>query len=211
MNIQFSSIISYTSFLKENTLSSFFPFSRKTALIAATIFSGITLCFAYIYCVFKAKKLSPLGKAEPMGPPEIISDDWGAITLKINGLSKNFKDVIILPSDDQQHAEEWNWKWDKEHPMRHHPGVRIKDVEHLIFSKAPKPDVIILSQGRGHGGKRTNPGPGILEITPDVEKYINSQGISEVYMLKTDVAIEKYKEMRNQGQKRIAALIHTTC
>ncbi len=211
MNIQLSSISSYTSFLKENNSSSLFPFSKKTALIATAIFSGTALCFAYIYCTFKAKKLSPLKKAEPIGAPEIISDDWGTISLKVNGLVKNFKDVMILPSDDQQHAEEWDWKWDKNQPMRHRPGVRIKDVEHLILSQTPKPDVIILSQGRGHGGKRSNPGPGILEIEPDVEKYIHDHGVSEVYMLKTDVAIEKYNEMCRQGQKRIAALIHTTC
>jgi hypothetical protein len=64
---------------------------------------------------------------------EILFDDWGKITLQLNGVVQHFRDVIISPSNDQQIAEEWNWKWDQ------------------------------------------------------------------------------YKEIRNQGQKRIAALIHTTC
>jgi len=142
---------------------------------------------------------------------EIISDEWGTITLKLNGLIKHFKDVVILPSRDRQIAEEWNWRWNKEEPMHHHPGIRVKDVQHLIFSKNLKPDVVILSQGRGHGGQRDNLGPGILEVAPDVMEYIKGQGVSEIYILKTLAAIEKYNEIRNQGQKHIAALIHTTC
>lgn len=142
--------------------------------------------------------------------PEIIADDWGRITLRLNGSVKLFKDVIILPSDDRQVAEEWNWRGGLE-PMRHHPGIRINDVKQLILSKTPKPDVIILTQGRGHGGLRENAGPGILEVASGVREYIESQGVSEVYILKTAAAIEKYNEIRNQGTKRIAALIHTTC
>lgn len=142
--------------------------------------------------------------------PEIISDNWGTITLKVNGVIKKFKDVIILPSDDQQFAEEWNWKWGSE-SMHHRPGIRISDIDHFILSKTSKPDVIILTQGRGHGGQRDNPGPGILEVATEVRNYIEQQGISEIHILKTAAAIEKYNEIRSQGKKRIAALIHTTC
>jgi hypothetical protein len=143
--------------------------------------------------------------------PEIISDDWGTITLNVNGLVKQFKDVIILPSDDdQQIAEEWNWKWGPE-SMHHHPGIRINDIEHLILSKTQKPDVIILTQGRGHGDQRDNPGPGILEVASEVRDYIEKQGVTEIYILKTAAAIEKYNQILSQGKKRIAALIHTTC
>lgn len=142
--------------------------------------------------------------------PEIVSDDWGKITLNINGSIQKFKDVVILPSEDDQVAEAWNWAWDKE-AMHHSPGIRLKDVDHFILSRTPKPDVVILSQGRGHGGKRDNPGPGILEMEPGLREYIESRGIGKVYILKTAAAIEKYNEIRNQGNKRIAALIHTTC
>lgn len=142
--------------------------------------------------------------------PEIVSDNWGTITLRVNGLVKKFKDVIILPSDDQQIAEEWNWKWGSE-SMHHHPGIRISDIDHLILSKTSKPDVIILTQGRGHGGQRDNPGPGVLKIATEVRDYIEQQGVPEIYILKTAAAIEKYNEIRSQGKKRIAALIHTTC
>ncbi|MFI0436013.1 MAG: hypothetical protein ACH350_09900 [Parachlamydiaceae bacterium] len=142
--------------------------------------------------------------------PEIVSDNWGTITLKVNGLVKKFKDVIILPSDDRQVAEEWNWKWGSE-SMHHHPGIRIIDIDHLILSKTSKLDVIILTQGRGHGGQRDNSGPGVLEVATEVRDYIEQQGVPEIYILKTAAAIEKYNQIRSQGKKRIAALIHTTC
>lgn len=147
---------------------------------------------------------------EKITQPEVISDDWGKISLRLNGSIKHFKDVIILPSEGTQIAKEWNWKWDQE-GMRHRPGIRIKDIEHLILSHSSKPDVIILSQGRGHGGLRENPGPGVLEVDPNLRSYIESQGIHEIYILKTVAAIEKYNEIRNKGKKQVAALIHTTC
>lgn len=149
-------------------------------------------------------------KKQPSTQPEIISDDWGRIIVKMNGDTRTFKDVIILPSEAKPMTQEWNWKWDKDDGMHHHPGIRIKDVEELILSKVPKPDVIILSLGRGYGGKRDNPGEGVLEVVPELKKYLEDQEI-EVHILKTVKAIEKYNEIRVQGNKTIAALIHTTC
>lgn len=145
---------------------------------------------------------------------EILEDNWGTITLKVNGEVKVFKsphkDVVILPSEDKQSVEYWNWCWSKD-GMHHHPGIRIKDIEHFVFSQDMLPDVIILSQGRGHGDQRDNEGPGVLEIEPDVVDYIKMKGVKEVFILKTVAAIEKYNEMRKEGKKRIAAFIHTTC
>lgn len=151
--------------------------------------------------------------------PKIIADAWGTILLEVNGKETAFNDVVILPSDTagNQVALEWNWKWENnEHGqnsgMSHKPGIRIKDIEHYILSRPDieKPDVIILSQGRGHGGQRENPGPGILEVQPDVQEYLRKMGI-EVHILKTEPALEKYQQLILEGKKRVAALIHTTC
>lgn len=151
--------------------------------------------------------------------PKVISDAWGTITLAVNGKEATYKDVVILPSDSKgnQVALEWNWKWEKDdkdqsYGMSHQPGIRIKDVEHYILSHpgSVKPDVIILSQGRGHGGQRENPGPGILAVESDVQEYLTGKGI-EVHILKTGPALEKYQQLIAEGKKRVAALIHTTC
>lgn len=145
--------------------------------------------------------------------PDIVSDEWGEIILEFNGIEKKFRDVVILPS---QEPVKWHWKWQKDGKnrsvgMSHVPGIRIVDVEHYILSQLEEqPDVIILSKGRGHGGQRNNPGPGILQIEPGVKEYLQEKGI-EVYILKTAEAIEKYQQLRLEGSKRIAAMIHTTC
>lgn len=134
--------------------------------------------------------------------PEIISDEWGKICLCIEGVNKTFRDVVI----NQSEAQEWNWSWSA-HQMHHHPGVRKEDVNHFFFSSPhlPKPEAIILSRGRGDARA---PG-GVLEVMPGVEEEIRSRGV-EVYVLKTEDAIAKYKQLQAQG-KRIGALIHTTC
>lgn len=213
--------------------------ATSNVLAALKIFSYFTLviplCFAVLYCaslcgrVCKKESLSPedqtvSSKAKKILfsaiQPEIVSDGWGTITLKVNGEEKTFKDVIILPSDGDQIAKEWDWAWSSP-SMRHKPGIREIDILNLILPEERtnsdvsheariKPDVIILSQGRGHGGQRDNRGPGILEVGPNVPTYIKNQGI-EVHILKTAAAIDKYNELRNEGKKHIAALIHTTC
>lgn len=149
--------------------------------------------------------------------PKIIQDSWGEITLEMHGEQQKFKDVVIVPSDlaSGKMAEEWNWRWQTDekgqsYGLRHVPGIRIVDVEHFILSKTEKIDVIILSQGRGHGGLRDNPGPGILQIEPNVEEFLKKKGF-EVHVLKTADAIDLYQKLTHEDKKRVAALIHTTC
>lgn len=155
------------------------------------------------------QNVNKIAKAK-MTQPEIVSDEWRAISLRVNGVIQKFRDVVILPSNDTEIALEWDWKWDQEE-MQHRPGIRIKDIDHFIFSHVPKPDVIILSRGRGLGGQLDNAGPGMLEVDSSIRDYIVTQGVNEIYILKTAAAIKKYEEIRSQGNKRIAALIHTTC
>ncbi len=94
--------------------------------------------------------------------------------------------------------------------MHHVPGIRISDVDYFLSRSQKRPEVIILSQGRGHGGGLDNPGAGELKIEPGVETHLRNQGFSEIYILKTAAAIDKYSEMRIQGKPTLA-LIHTTC
>jgi len=138
--------------------------------------------------------------------PQIVSDDWGKISLRINGQNRDFKDVVISPRD----AEEWRWDWSAP-SMSHRPGIRVADLDRFILSIRPLPDVVILSQGRGHGGKKENPGPGILKIDPSLNTYLKSKGVAEVHILKTAAAIDLYRQISNKGNKKIAALIHSTC
>lgn len=165
----------------------------------------------------KESSLQSVQKTKESSPqcPEIFFDDWGEIKLMINGEEKSFRDVVILPPDQKQNTGKWDWneiaEKTSEKRMSHHPGVRIADIDYHILEKlSVPPEVVILSQGRGYGGKCENSGPGILEIMPDVEQYLKSKGVKEVYILKTAPAIKKYKELQNSG-KRVAALIHTTC
>lgn len=144
-------------------------------------------------------------KIEAIAPPKIISDDWGRISVEFNGKLQEFKDAVLLPNE----VKDWRWDW-KNPSMQHRPGIRIEDIEHFIMSSSVKPDVVILSRGRGHGGLKENPGPGVLEVDSSIVSYIKSQGISEVHILKTAAAIEKYNDLVNRV-KKVAALIHTTC
>ncbi|MES2121570.1 MAG: hypothetical protein V4492_02190 [Chlamydiota bacterium] len=143
--------------------------------------------------------------------PLIASNGWGSIGVargegNASWLNNNYRDAVLYPT----HAEEWNWQWNQTSPMHHVPGIRISDVDYFLSRSQKRPEVIILSQGRGHGGGLDNPGPGELKIEPGVEAHLRNQGFSEVYILKTAAAIEKYREMRVEGKPTLA-LIHTTC
>lgn len=143
--------------------------------------------------------------------PQILNDDWETITVKIGETEFKWKDAILLPNDAEgkQRAVEWDWTLANVH---HKPGISTQAVEKYILEAmgGEIPQVVILSTGRGHGGKRDNSGAGELQIQPNVEKYLKEQGVKEVHILKTAAACDKYNELAKQGIK-VAALIHTTC
>lgn len=143
-------------------------------------------------------------KILPFNPPQIISDKWGKIVVKVNNKQHTFKDAVLLPDE----AKEWNWKWNAT-PMSHDPGVRKIDLDHYILSCNPKPEVVILSKGRGHGKGLDNPGEGVLKVAGELTKYLLDNGIKDVYIEKTAESLRLYKEISTT--KRVAALIHTTC
>lgn len=146
-------------------------------------------------------------KAEtPSSQPSVEANGWGTISLKVDDRSLRFRDVAIYPNA----AEEWDWRWNPQSPMHHVPGIRIQDVDQFLSHSPVQPEVIILSQGRGHGGGLDNPGAGQLQIESNVESHLRKKGFSEIYLLKTAPALQLYEKLRAQG-KKIFALIHTTC
>lgn len=94
--------------------------------------------------------------------------------------------------------------------MRHNPGIRIKDVDHYLAGKTLKPgSVVILTQGRGHGGGLENPGPGILQVEDETVTHLQKQGL-EVLVCKTAKAIENFNKLMEE-KREVFAFIHTTC
>ena len=124
-----------------------------------------------------------------VSPPEIVANAWGTITLKVNNHLKAFKDVAILPTDEflqEQVVQEWDWRWNAVDPMRHRPGIRECDLDRFFYKEdLPKPEVVILTRGRGHGANLDNPGPGELQVDEALIGYLKAKGVGEVYILKT--------------------------
>lgn len=200
--------------LGEHGLGAFQKITYRIALFCACLFTlGFALKIASIRQLQEDLKVGKqvreiycesLIKMDPI-QPKIIANGWGEIDISTSGKIERFKDVVLLPTV----AKEWNWGW-KSDPMHHHPGIRKSDIDQYIFSSLI-PDVLILSQGRGHGGGLDNPGPGILEIEAGLQTYLKQKGVKEIHILKTAAAIQKYADLSALGTKSIAAMIHTTC
>jgi hypothetical protein len=128
--------------------------------------------------------------------PVIAQDGWGEIYVTHDGVTTKFRDVVLLPSK----AIAWDWKWSEDGGMDHAPGLRKKDLDHYVLAGDPIPRIVILSTGRDNA----------LLVDPSLKKYILQRGVEMVFVLQTDEAIAKYKELCAQGLS-VAALIHTTC
>lgn len=130
--------------------------------------------------------------------PIICKNDWRWIDVEMDTNStKYLGDVILLPGSVQK----WDWQWSGssfKDQMHHLPGIRQLDLDQLILPS--EPDVVILSKGRDSK----------LNIHKDVRSYMRKKGI-ELHVLKTEDAITKYNALCAEGNKRVAALIHTTC
>jgi hypothetical protein len=118
--------------------------------------------------------------------PRIQSHTWGE--LEIEGLGKH-GDAKLWPGG----AKEWDWT---ETGTHHQPGIQPADVQELLTYK---PDVIVLSRGRELR----------LETTSEALDLLRIHGI-DVILEETSVAISKYNDLA-VGNKRVAALIHSTC
>jgi hypothetical protein len=117
--------------------------------------------------------------------PRITSDSWG--TLEIEGLGR-LKDAKLWPGGGRT----WNWK---ETGTDHRPGIQPADVEELV---AHGVEVVILSRGR----------TGALGVKQETIDSLENQGI-EVKVLGTEEAIAEYNRLA--GERKVGALIHSTC
>ena len=117
--------------------------------------------------------------------PRITGDAWGRLEVEDVG---TLKDAKLWPGG----GREWNWK---ETGTEHKPGIQVADVEELVQNGA---EVVVLSRGR----------TGILGVTDETLSWLEERGV-EVAVLRTPKAIEEYNRLA--GERKVGALIHSTC
>jgi hypothetical protein len=118
--------------------------------------------------------------------PRVLSHIWGK--LDIDGLGKH-GDAKLWPGG----GREWDWT---ETGTHHQPGIQPADLEELLTRE---PDVVVLSRGREL----------MLEASPETLTLLRTHGIDVIFE-ETSVAISKYNDLV-AGNRRVAALIHSTC
>ncbi len=123
---------------------------------------------------------------ESEGSPRVLSHTWGE--LDIDGLGKHV-DAKLWPRG----GREWDWT---ETGTHHQPGIQPADLEELLTRE---PDVVVLSRGREL----------MLEACPETLTLLRTHGIDVIFE-ETSVAISKYNDLV-AGNRRVAALIHSTC
>ncbi|CAF0972383.1 unnamed protein product [Didymodactylos carnosus] len=123
--------------------------------------------------------------------PKINSISWGH--MDVDGIGKG-KDFKLYPGG----ASEWDWNVSN---TKHTPGIQLMDVEELIRHES---EYIVLSKGMKNQ----------LEISKEVREHLEnvkgSSSIKEYYIKTTEEAVEIYNKLAN-GNKRVGALIHSTC
>jgi hypothetical protein len=123
---------------------------------------------------------------KPEGSPKVLQETWGELV--IDGLGKH-GDAKLWPGG----GREWDWT---ETGTHHQPGIQPADLEELLTHD---PEVVVLSRGRELR----------LEACPETLTLLRSHGI-ELIFEETSVAILRYNELAT-GNRRVAALIHSTC
>jgi len=118
--------------------------------------------------------------------PRVTHLSWGRI--EVEGRHHPFKDAKLFPGG----AREWNWR---ETGTQHSPGIQPADVEELLEHGV---DVVVLATGVY---RRLRVRPETLQLLADHE--------IDVHVLRTPKAVELYNEL--QADRRVGALIHTTC
>jgi hypothetical protein len=123
---------------------------------------------------------------EPTASPRVTHLSWGRI--EVEGRHHAFKDAKLFPGG----AREWNWR---ETGTEHSTGIQPADVEELL---AHDVDVVVLATGVY---QRLGVHPATLRVLADNKV--------DVHVLGTPQAVELYNEL--QEERRVGALIHTTC
>ena len=131
-------------------------------------------------------------------PPKFSTFVWGKIVITFgNGTNKTFKDCVITTNGT---AFEWNWKLDG---TRHRPGITVEAINrNNLLDNAV--DIVILTKGVNRK----------LQTKPQTVQHLKNakkEGkIKEYFILQSNKAVEKYKQLIQQGQK-VAGLFHSTC
>jgi hypothetical protein len=123
---------------------------------------------------------------EPTASPRVTHLSWGRI--EVEGRHHSFKDAKLYPGG----AREWNWR---ETGTEHSPGIQPADVEELL---AHEVDVVVLATGVYQR----------LGVRPETLRVLANHQV-DVHVLGTPQAVELYNEL--QSERRVGALIHTTC
>ena len=117
--------------------------------------------------------------------PKISSLSWGQVKTEDG---QTYKDVKLYPGG----SREWDWN---ETGTEHVPGIQPADVKELIENGA---EVIILSKGINER----------LQTMDQTVSKLKENNI-EYHILQSEKAVEKYNQLC--GQKKVGALIHSTC
>ena len=116
--------------------------------------------------------------------PKIKSFSWGEIKTDNN----RYKDAKLFPGG----SSEWDWN---ETGTKHVPGIQPVDVKELLDHN---PEVVILSKGVNER----------LQTMDKTVEYLQDAGC-DYFILQTEKAVKKYNDLCSN--KRVAALIHSTC
>ncbi len=118
--------------------------------------------------------------------PRITHLSWGQIETDDG---KSFKDAKLWPGGGRA----WDWN---ETGTSHVPGIQPADVEELLEHGAT---TVILSRGIN---KR-------LRVQQKTLDWLEDEGI-DVDVLQTENAVERYNELRDEGEA-VGGLFHSTC
>ena len=103
-----------------------------------------------------------------------------------------YKDVRIYSCPGGGGVEEWNWGTTG---TRHVPGIQEEDVRHFLDHV----EIVVLYIGMEEK----------LQVKPETLSFLFARG-KGVYVMKSDLAVEKYNELAAKGFS-VGALIHSTC
>ena len=117
--------------------------------------------------------------------PRVTHISWGR--MDVDGLGKG-KDFKLYPGGGRK----WDWT---ETGTQHQPGIQPADVEELLDRDV---EVVVLGIGAYER----------LGVCPETLKLLSDKGI-EGHVLRTEKAVDLYNEL--QRDRRVGALIHTTC
>lgn len=132
---------------------------------------------------------------EEQRSPRIHELEWGHVDVQTvgpenRGGTSRYRDAKLWPGGSR------GWDWN-ETGTHHSPGIQPADVEELVEHGA---QVIVLSKGQHER----------LKVMDETLQWLDQQGV-EVEVMESRAAVRRYNELVKKGDKRVGALIHSTC